>query len=65
MEAKCAWHGQPGGKPINGNTVASLGRDGLLAVVKNNQGGFAQLTERGAWFARTLVSPIVQVELDD
>jgi hypothetical protein len=51
------WLGSSGGKPISGNTVANFGRDGLMTVTKNNQSGSARLTERGEWFARTLISP--------
>jgi hypothetical protein len=51
------WLGSSGGKPISGNTVANLGRDGLLTVTKNKQLGSARLTERGKWFARTLIAP--------
>ena len=51
------WHGSPDGKPISGNTVANLGRDGLMAVTKNNRVGSARLTERGEWFARMLIPP--------
>ena len=51
------WLGSSGGKPISGNTVANLGRDGLMTVTKNNQLGSARLTERGKWFARTLLAP--------
>jgi hypothetical protein len=54
---KGVWLGSSGGKPISGNTVANLGRDGLLTVTKNNQLGSARLTERGEWFARTLLAP--------
>jgi hypothetical protein len=49
------WHGSPGCKPISGNTVANLGRDGLMTVTKNHEYGSARLTERGQWFARTLI----------
>jgi hypothetical protein len=53
---KGVWLGSSGGDPISGNTVANLGRDGLLTVTKNSQVGSAQLTERGKWFARTLIA---------
>jgi hypothetical protein len=46
------WHGSPGCKPISGNTIANLSRDGLLAVSKNHRYGSARLTERGKWFAQ-------------
>jgi hypothetical protein len=51
-----AWHGPPGGKPISGMTTADLARDGMLTVTTNHRIGSARLTERGNWFARTLLS---------
>jgi hypothetical protein len=50
-----AWHGPPGGKPISGITTADLARDGMLTVITNHRIGSARLTERGSWFARTLL----------
>ena len=50
-----AWHGPPGGKPVSGMTTADLARDGMLTVTTNHQFGSARLTERGNWFARTLL----------
>src|SRR5262249_13206630 len=50
-----AWHGPPGGKPVSGMTTADLARDGMLTVTTNHRFGSAQLTERGNWFARTLL----------
>src|SRR5215475_5723858 len=50
-----AWHGPPGGKPVSGMTTADLARDGMLTVTTNHRFGSAQLTERGKWFARTLL----------
>jgi hypothetical protein len=50
-----AWHGSPGGKPVSGMTTADLARDGMLTVTTNHRFGSAQLTERGNWFARTLL----------
>ena len=50
-----AWHGPPGGKPVSGMTTADLARDGMLTVATNHQFGSARLTERGNWFARTLL----------
>ena len=50
-----AWHGSGAGKPLSGVTIADLARDGLLAVTKNHRIGSAELTERGTWFARTLL----------
>src|SRR3954453_682922 len=49
------WHGSPGGKPISGNTVANLGRGGLLAVTKKARHGSAALTEHGERVVRTLM----------
>ena len=50
------WCGPPEGKHISGVTVADLARDGVLTVIKNLRHGSAQLTERGQWFARTLIA---------
>jgi len=50
-----AWHGAPGGKPISGITTADLARDGMLIVITKHRNGSARLTERGNWFARTLL----------
>jgi len=50
-----AWHGAPGGKPVSGITTADLGRDGLLIVTTKHRIGSARLTERGNWYARTLL----------
>ena len=47
------WRGAKGGKPISGTTTADLARDGML--IKHGNGS-ARLTERGNWFARTLLS---------
>jgi hypothetical protein len=52
---KGCWHGSSDSKPISGSTVADLRRDGMLRVTTNRQCGSAQLTERGSWFARTLI----------
>ena len=49
------WCGTPQGKPISGVTVADLSRDGMFSVITNRQYGSAGLTERGQWFARTLI----------
>src|SRR5215470_13644428 len=49
------WHGLPGGKPVSGMTTADLARDGMLTVITNHRIGSARLTERGNWFARTLL----------
>ncbi len=50
-----AWHGPPGGKPVSGMTTADLARDGLLTVTTNHRFSSARLTQRGSWFARTLL----------
>src|SRR5580700_7818252 len=49
------WCGTPEGKHISGVTVADLSRDGMVSVITNRQYGSAGLTERGQWFARTLI----------
>ena len=50
------WCGPPEGNHISGVTVADLARDGVFTVIKNLRHGSAQLTERGQWFARTLIA---------
>jgi hypothetical protein len=50
-----AWHGPLSGKALSGATVADLAREGMLTVAKNHRFGSAQLTERGKWFARSLL----------
>ena len=50
------WCGPPEGKHISGVTVADLARDGIFTVIKNLRRSSAQLTERGQWFARTLIA---------
>jgi hypothetical protein len=50
-----AWHGAPGGKPVSGVTVADLTRDGMLTLTTGHGLACARLTERGSWFARTLL----------
>src|SRR5215831_21427055 len=50
-----AWHGLPGGKPVSGMTTGDLARDGMLTVTTNHRFGSARLTQRGNWFARTLL----------
>ena len=50
-----AWHGPADGKPISGVTVADLARDGMLTLTTDHRLGTARLTERGTWFARTLL----------
>ena len=51
-----AWHGPQGGKPISGMTTADLAREGMLTLNVQHRNGSARLTERGNWFARTLLS---------
>jgi hypothetical protein len=50
-----AWHGLADGKPVSGVTVADLARDGMLTLTTDHRLGSARLTERGNWFARTLL----------
>src|SRR5262249_34335504 len=50
-----AWQGPPDCNPVSGMTTADLARDGMLTVTTNHRFGSAQLTERGNWFARTLL----------
>jgi len=50
-----AWRGPLGGIAQSGITIADLARDGMLTVTKTHRLGSAQLTERGNWFARTLL----------
>ena len=60
-----AWHGPQGGKPISGITTADLARDGMLTRTVQHRNGSARLTERGNWFARTLLSdgtPLTRTE---
>ncbi len=49
------WCGAQEGKHIAGVTVADLARDGMFSVITNRRHGSVQLTERGQWFARTLI----------
>src|SRR6476646_10374762 len=49
------WWGTPEGKQISGGTVADLARDGIFSVAINLRHGSARLTERGQWFAQTLI----------
>jgi hypothetical protein len=48
-----AWRGAADAKPVSGVTVADLARDGMLTT--DHRLGTARLTERGSWFARTLL----------
>lgn len=50
-----AWHGTLGGKPVSGITTADLMRDGLMTIATKNRHGSARLTDRGNWFAWTLL----------
>ncbi len=50
-----AWHGPADGKPVSGVTVADLARDGMLTLTTDHRLASARLTERGSWFARTLL----------
>lgn len=55
------WCGTPEGKHISGVTVADLARDGMFSVERNLPHGSAFLTERGQWFAQTLIDAANQV----
>ena len=55
LHKRMGWSATPEGKHISGVTVADLSRDGMFAVITNRQYGSAGLTERGQWFARTLI----------
>lgn len=55
QKSRGAWHGRPDDKRISGVTIADLARDGMLVVATNQRFGSARLTERGHWFARTLL----------
>jgi hypothetical protein len=59
------WRGSQHCEPISGVTVADLSRDGMLVVTRNRQNASAQLTERGRWFAQTLLqaAPALRCEL--
>jgi hypothetical protein len=50
-----AWHGPPHQKPVSGVTVADLARDGMFTLTTDHRLCSARLTERGSWFARTLL----------
>jgi hypothetical protein len=50
-----AWHGLPDDKPTSGVTIADLARDGMLTLTTDSRVVSARLTERGNWFARTLL----------
>jgi hypothetical protein len=50
-----SWHGAPDSKTVSGVTVADLARDGMLTLTSDRRLISAQLTERGIWFARTLL----------
>ena len=57
------WCGTPEGKHISGVTVADLARDGIFSVERNPAQGSALLTERGQWFARTLIDAANEVQI--
>jgi hypothetical protein len=50
-----AWHGLPDSTRTSGVTVADLARDGMLTVTTDRRAASARLTERGNWFAQTLL----------
>ena len=60
-----AWHGPPDGKPVSGVTVADLARDGMLTLTTDHRLGSARLTERGNWFARTLLDDAAKGDADE
>ena len=47
-------------KPISGVTVADLGRDGMLTLSIFRESAHAQLTTRGDWFARTVLTELAE-----
>ena len=49
-----------GDKPISGNTVADLGRDGMLTLCRLAGTASARLTARGSWFGRTAVTEMAE-----
>jgi hypothetical protein len=55
-----AWHGRPHEKPVSGVTVADLARDGMFTLTTDHRLCSARLTERGTWFARTLLDDAAQ-----
>jgi len=57
------WCGAPEGKHISGVTVADLARDGMFSVITNRRHGSVRLTERGQWFARTLIEAANEVQV--
>jgi hypothetical protein len=57
------WCGAPERKHISGGTVADLARDGMFSVITNRSHGSARLTERGQWFARTLIEAVTEVQV--
>jgi hypothetical protein len=59
------WCGTPGGKHISGVTVADLARDGMFSVERKLLQGSALLTERGQWFARTLIEAANEVQMQE
>jgi len=50
-----AWHGPAHERPVSGVTVADLARDGMFVLTTDHRLCSARLTERGNWFARTLL----------
>ena len=59
------WCGAPEGKHISGVTVADLARDGMFSVITNRRHGSVRLTERGQWFARTLIEAANEVQVQE
>jgi len=58
-----SWCGAPEGKHISGVTVADLARDGMFSVIASRPHGSARLTERGQWFARSLIDAANEVQV--
>jgi hypothetical protein len=59
------WCGAPEGKHISGVTVADLARDGMFSVITNRRHGSVRLTQRGQWFARTLIEAANEVQVQE
>jgi hypothetical protein len=60
-----SWCGALEGTHISGVTVADLARDGMFSVITHRPHGSARLTERGQWFARTLIEAANEVQVPE
>jgi hypothetical protein len=58
---KGCWRASSNGQRISGATVADLSRDGMVKVVVTRHSGLAKLTERGIWFAQSLVEDACRI----